>query len=395
MFVAMHVSGINAIFPRIMSDLGASVAAGQWILTAYTLSLCACLLTFGNLADRIGLRRVFIWGVALFGISSGACALAPSAPWLIALRALQGLAAAMVSATSIALAADSVKEIKMGWGIGCQTCMTCIGLAFGPLLAGFITQRFGWRMLFAVNLPASAIAFWVALMGPDTEPSRRASSIPARPFRVTGRWFAAAANEALYYLCLYAMGFLIPLYLIRGQGFTTAQIGTFLFIQGAARAVLAPISGRVTDRFGASLPIWLGIVSLALSACFFGLFGSGLFGNQATPVAICSALILLGAGAGLFAPANSKAMLSASPAGKYGTAAGVISTARNLGMTLGVALGSVLYVGFGGDGNTFYTVREAFRVMAGIAIVYAVVSIPLRAGESKQRWWLIAQTERS
>ena len=169
MLVATHVSGTNAIFPRIMSDLGVSVAKGQWILTAYTLSLSVSLLAFGNLADRIGLRQVFIWGVALFGISSGACALAVSASWLIGLRAVQGLAAAMVSATALALAADSIKEVRMGRCIGCQTCITCIGLAFGPLVAGFVTQHFGWRMLFAVNLPACAIALWVALMGPDTD----------------------------------------------------------------------------------------------------------------------------------------------------------------------------------------------------------------------------------
>jgi MFS family permease len=390
MFVAAHVSGTNAIFPRIISDLGVSVATRQWILTSYTLSLSVCLLVFGNLADRIGLLRVYVWGMALFGVTSLLCAFAPSASSLIALRAVQGVAAAMVSATSIAIAADSVPAGRLGRGLGCQTCMTCIGLAFGPLLSGFLTQRFGWRLLFAINIPASALAISLALMAPKSERHRPSSYMPFEVRRF--RFAAATAGETVYYMCLYAIGFLIPLYLIRGNGFTTLQIGILLFSQSTARTVLAPISGRMTDRFGVSLPMWLGIVSLALAACFLGGFG-----NQATPVAICGALALLGVGAGLFTPANSTAMLCASPARNRGTAAGVLATARNVGMSVGVAMGAFLYLRFGGDNDTLPAVRDAFGVIAGIAIAYAVMAVPLKTGERKQRQWFttLTQPERS
>src|SRR5215471_21756347 len=89
MFLSAHVSGMSVVFPYIVSQLGVTVSKGQWILTAYTLSLTTCLIAFGSLADRIGLRRVYISGLALFGASSGICALALGAPALILLRSIQ------------------------------------------------------------------------------------------------------------------------------------------------------------------------------------------------------------------------------------------------------------------------------------------------------------------
>jgi MFS family permease len=450
MFVASHVSGISAVFPQIISELGIGVAKGQWILTAYTLSLSASLLTFGSLADDIGLLRVYIWGMALFGVSSGVCALASSAWALIMLRVAQGVGAAMVSATSVALVGNSVAKGRLGRAVGWQTGMTYLGLALGPVLAGFAVQRFGWRVLFGINMPAAALAISVASRAPKIE-RHGDSEIRPQVLRVlwptviwmsgviafmialntrTGRvlgaawavicasfflrvdqrtsqpflgsWMirnrpfaAAAAGETAYYMCLYAIGFLVPLYLLHSHGFTTAQIGVFLGSQSAVRSVLAPVSGRMSDRFGASLPLWLGIVCLALAVCW--LRG---FGDQTTPAAICAALMLLGMGAGLFAPANSKVLLCASPAWKHGASIGILATARNMGMTLGVALAALLYSGFGGDHNTndsLYAVREAFAVIAGIAILYAAVSIPVSADACKQRLLMarLAERERS
>jgi DHA2 family multidrug resistance protein-like MFS transporter len=173
---------------------------------------------------------------------------------------------------------------------------------------------------------------------------------------------------------------LLPLYLARGRGFSTTQIGILLGLQSAARAIAAPVSGRMSDRFGTGMLIGPGMVSLASA-----LFLLHAFGDGTAPIAIGGALTLLGVAAGLFVPANSKVLLCASPVEKYGVSTGVLGTARNAGMTLGVALAAMLYSGFGGDNsapNVLYAVREALAVVAAIATLYAAVGIPLHAAET-------------
>jgi MFS family permease len=426
MLVSTHVSGVSVAFPLIIGQLGVTVTKGQWILTAYTLALSASLLTFGGLADRIGFLRVYISGLAVFGISSGACAVASSVWALILLRGVQGVGAAMVSATSVALIGVSVARGRLGRALGWQTGMTYAGLALGPLLAGFVAQQFGWRSLFALNLPAAALAILAVRRAPPPHLERSDShtrswfgipwmaSMVALMLALSGRtgrilavsaaalcaasllrmnqrsreplfaaWMvrsrpftAAAVGETIYYACLYAIGFLMPLYLARGRGLTTTQIGIFLAFQSAARSLAAPVSGCMSDRVGAPVVIWLGIVLLAFAACCLYAFG-----GETTAAGIWSALILLGIGAGLFAPANSKVLLSASPVEKYGTSTGILATARNLGMTLGVTLAALLYSGFGGDITAIRTVpavRAALVVIAGIAILYAALGVPSR-----------------
>lgn len=446
MLVSMHVSGVSAAFPFIIGQFGVSVAKGQWILTAYTLALTACLLSFGGLADRVGFLRIYIFGLAIFGLSSGACAFVSSAWQLIALRGVQGVGAAMVSATSVALIGVSVAQGCLGRALGWQTGMTYAGLALGPVVAGYVVQRFGWRTFFALNVPGAALAILPAAalailpgaalailpirrtpLQPPRRPDLRGPSwagilwmagmvalmlaLSARTGRIfaagiaalcaasifwmsrrspepmlagwgrSRRFSAAAAGEAIYYACLYAIGFLMPLYLARGRGLNTADIGAFLGFQSAARCLTAPVSGRVSDRFGAPVVIWLGVAFLALATCCLYLFG-----GQSNASGVWCALFLLGIGAGLFAPANSKVLLAASPISHYGSSTGILATARNLGMTLGVALAALLYSGFGGDITairTVHAVRAALVVIAGIAIVYAALGIPSRRWEGQ------------
>lgn len=369
MFLAGHVSGMTTVFPRIIGELGVSVSDGQWILTAYTLSLSVCLLAFGVLADRIGLLRVYVWGMAIFGISSGACAAASGVWALVALRSAQGVGAAMVAATSVALIGASIAQKRLGRAVGWQTGMTYAGLALGPIVAGYAVQRFGWRILFAMNVPAAALAILAAAKAPEQETSlRRKPLFGGWMFRTRG-FIGAAASEVVFYLCLYAIGFLLPLHLSQDRGFTTAQTGVLLGLQGGARALAAPVSGRMADLFGAVALVRLGIVFLMLAAWLLYSFS-----GQTSPGALWGALIALGIGSGLFAPANSKVLLCASPRDRYGISTGVLGTARSVGMTLGVAVATLLYSGFGGGGNRIdglAAVRNAFAVVSLIALLYA------------------------
>jgi EmrB/QacA subfamily drug resistance transporter len=438
MCIAAHVSAVGAAFPLIAGQLGSTIPHAQWILTAYTLTLSGCLLTFGHLGDRIGFKRVFIAGMALYAIASAGCALAGGLTALVLLRGLQGIGAAMISAASVALLAVHIPRSRLGSALGWQMGMTYLGLALGPALGGFMAETFGWRSLFLLNVPAAMLAI-VAMLNAGAERERPRNACAARPgylyFLSTAAWFAslvalmmaigggqvwlicasaacgflfvtldrrspdpllplrifrnrdfnsATTGETIYYLCLYVAGFLTPLYLIRARGFSTAQVGLLLGAQSAARAIAAPCSGRLIDRFGVRTITAFGLVALVAALCMMGGFTAG------TPtVNILASLILLGIGTGFFVPANSKALLGAVPADLYGLSSGFLATARNLGMTLGTGLAAMLFTSFGGGvgaAATLTGMRAAIAATAGLAILYVILyaTMPCRRGRRKR-----------
>jgi DHA2 family multidrug resistance protein-like MFS transporter len=160
----------------------------------------------------------------------------------------------------------------------------------------------------------------------------------------------------------------MPLYLMRLRGFTAAQTGILLGAQSAARAAAAPLSGRSTDWWSAR-----GIAAAGVAILATALWMMCCFDNGTPLLGIGATLAVLGAGTGVFVPANSKALMGAAPAGQYGMSAGVLSTARNLGMTLGTAWASLLYSASGGSG-----VQISIAATAGLATVFAWCAMPAR-----------------
>ncbi|MBZ5620895.1 MAG: MFS transporter [Acidobacteriia bacterium] len=430
MIAALHASGMNAAFPVIAQQTGASVAGAQWILTVYTLALSGCLLTFGRLGDRAGLRGVYLGGLAAFTIASAACALAPNLVTLVVLRGIEGVGAAMISATSAAILARHLPASRLGQALGWQAGMTYFGLALGPALAGFVAEQYGWRALFLMNLPLGAIAMivaarvlesvscrprltkfngleslaWIATLVPlmvalsGWQPGgwlslrttilgaatcvccaafvviNRRSADPLIRFAVFRRaaFSAATLAETVYYVCLYATGFLMPLYLMRARGFGAAETGFFVACQCLARAMAAPIGGRLTDRSGVRIPTGLGVVILGIGMLCLCRLDSGT-----SAVQVGATLVLVGIGTGLFVPANSTSLLGSAPTELYGMAGSILATARNLGMTLGVAIAAAMYTvsapgEAAGAAAAIAGVRGAFTVVAALAVVNAI-----------------------
>lgn len=421
MIVAAHVSGVNAAFPLILRQLGTDVAVGQWILTVYTLALSGSLLTFGSLGDQIGLRAVYVMGMWVYGCGSGGCALASKPAALVLLRGVEGIGAAMISATSVAMLAAQTPRATLGRALGWQCGMTYVGLTLGPVLGAVLVQFFGWRALFLINAPAALAAIaimpgmhqdanarndrtsfvslsnlaWIATLVSLTAAFSRGGHqavslvmaavsgclfiwtnsrsrrplLPFRAFRATG--FLAAAAETVYYGCLHASGFLIPLYLTRVRGFSAVEAGIFLATQGVARAAAAPFSGRLLDRSSTCRLTAAGVVLSSVALCVMCGF------TRETPAfGIAGALVLLGGGTGIFVPANSNALLSAAPSELYGAAAGILATARNIGMTFGVAAAALLYTEFApgsGSAGAVAGVRPEFAVIVAFALTSLVL----------------------
>lgn len=447
LLLAAHSSGAIATFPAISRQIGTSVAAGQWILTTYTLALSACLLTFGVIADRIGLKRVCIYGLLVFAAGSAICALATRPGTLALLRAVQAAGAAMVSATTVALIGRDVPEHRRGQALGWQTSMTYAGLALGPVTAAYVVDRAGWRALFLLNIPAALLAalalrrfahgrdqtaiaatahsqrssLWmlvqtiawtatlVAALLAIAQSERRgwfsgAAVVCAAAFIAANRrgrtqllpWSAfrgtafrsAVANEVIFYACVYAAGFLLPLYLMRQRGLTTVAAGVYIGAQSAARALAAALSGRVADRVASRL-----VVAAAALVLCGALYWTTAFGLDTAWWQISAAMMLLGAGTGVFVPANSRALLDAAASRRYGVSSGILATARNIGMTLGVALAAAAYStssGSGAGASAMPAMHQSFAILAAVALLFAAMQVlqfrPLRPHQAIAKW---------
>src|SRR4051794_30830829 len=150
---AVDSSAVNVALPAIRADLGGGLAAQQWVSNAYLLTLSALILLAGSLTDRLGERRIFVAGVLGVGVGSLLCALAPTSGVLIAARAFQGVAGAMLTPSALAIIVAVFPQNERGAAIGAWTAWGGIGVLAGPLIGGQLVDAASWRWIFLINLP--------------------------------------------------------------------------------------------------------------------------------------------------------------------------------------------------------------------------------------------------
>jgi EmrB/QacA subfamily drug resistance transporter len=184
-------SALTVALPALREDLGADLAAVQWVLNGYVLALASLTLIGGALSDAYGKARMLAIGCILFGLASIACALAPSAPWLIAFRVLQGIAAAILTPASLALIGAVFPRDQRNRAIGVWAAASALTTAAGPVLGGWLTDVFGWQSVFWINPPLAlaAVGMLIAVAPEDRHQRRR--------FDVIGAAILAAALAAI------------------------------------------------------------------------------------------------------------------------------------------------------------------------------------------------------
>lgn len=424
---ALSTSLVAVSAPVIARQLGVPPAEVSWVLTAYLLAVSCLLALAGKTADVLGRRRVYLVGFVCFVAGSGACAIAPTLTLLIGARVLQGVGAAMLMAVGPAIVTRSVPPSMRARGLGIQLAATYIGLTLGPGLGGLLAARIGWQAVFAVIAGAGALAFIVALRllpADDQDRADEKDKPPLCSLDLTGALLFALAlavllialkqsqeetprSTVLVMVCLATVSLivfirresvhptpLLPLHLFRRPAFafgvlgatllytvtfilayalpfhlqhtmhlTPAEAGGFMTAQPATMAVVAPLSGVIADRWGPRLPSASGMVLIGVSfVCV------ALSANTKPPgISLALSLALVGVGAGLYVAPNSALIMGAAPRDRQAIAGAMAATARNVGMTLGIALAATLdrAVGF----------ERTLLVGAALALVGALLGV--------------------
>jgi MFS family permease len=362
-FIGQLDSSIVALtYHRIGADLNAPLSAVQWVSLSYLIALAICLVPVGAVSDRLGRKRVYLWGFVVFGLSSLASALAPNLAVLIAMRAVHGAGAAMLQANSVAIVTTSVQSDRMRTALGIQAAGQATGLAIGPTLGGLIVQSAGWRWVLVVNVPLAAIGLIAGRyllprtrVSPDAAQSplgRRVAEflhIPAVPQRLVA--------ASLGYLLLFGPIVLVPLVLQDG-GTSAARAGLVVAALAVGFALAASAADLVLPKAWSPM----GRCLLGAGVTLAGLVWMFVVGAHA--VALVPGLMLTGLGLGIFTPANNALVMGSVSSFSAGLAGGMVNTARALGTAAGTLVITIALSLWGG-------LRPAMLVLIVLAVLTA------------------------
>ncbi|MEV6157590.1 MFS transporter [Nonomuraea sp. NPDC052129] len=409
--VVMDISIVNVALPAIRHDLRTSVSGLQWSVDAYTLVLACFLLLAGSTADRVGRRRTFQVGLAVFGLGSLMCGLAPNIGWLIAARTLQAVGGTMLNPVAMAITATTFPDpAERARAIGIFGSMSGLSLGLGPILGGALVDGFGWRSIFWINVPIVAAAIvCTALFVPESRAARARRFDPVGQTLVilvlgsvvyaiteSGRsgWtspiilgllavsvlgvlgilgyetrradpllelrlfrsvpFSSAILMALFALCGFgAFLFVTTQYLQDVRGMSALTAGLCLLPVGGLVVVLSPLTGRVVGARGPRLPLVVAGAALALGG------GASLWLVPATPLpAVLAIYLLFGVFLGTVNPPITNTAVSGMPRSMTGVAASLASTGRQTGTSLGVAISGTMVGSSVAHGGTAFTGAE-------------------------------------
>lgn len=428
----------NVALPTMSRELAAPVHLIQWVLTAYLLTICATLPIMGKLSDLWGRTRVYQFGFLLFAFGSALCAMSRSLDLLIASRIAQALGAACLMSNSQAIVAQTFSTGDRGRALGVIGTVVSLGSLTGPGIGGILVERFGWPSIFWINVPIGIAAFvaGLAILPKDAASRREPFDYAGSGLFIVGMtaflytlsnaqdwgWSSVAvlaggigslAVLAVFYawekrarypmldfgmyrikafavgnvtaLLVFAANFfttvMMPFYMENVLGLSAEHTGYMMMVYPLTMAVVAPLSGYLSDRIGSKLLTTAGLlVMLGGFLCLTTL-------RAAEPLLLlASYLALFGLGSGLFQSPNNASVMGAVPAPKLGSAGGLNALARNVGMVLGTSVSVSIYATglrhFGGGAATPdpQAMMSALRIVffSGMAVCLLALAVSLR-----------------
>lgn len=409
----------NVALPTIARDLRASDAASIWIVNAYQLAVTISLLPLASLGERIGYRRIYIGGLALFTAASLGCSLAGSLPALAVMRVIQGFGAAGIMSVNAALVRMIYPSSLLGRGLSINTMVVALSSALGPTVASAVLSVASWPWLFAINVPIgiaavvgsvralpanprhdapydtlsalmNACVFGLLIVAVDglchgerhayvaaemvvagvvgvffvkRQLSQPAPLLPVDLLRIP--LFALSICTSIASFSSQMLAFVaLPFWLQNTLGFSQVATGIYMTPWPLVMVVAAPLAGMLSDRYSAGT---LGGIGLALFAA--GLLSLATIGPHPGTVDIVWRMALCGTGFGLFQTPNNRAIMSSAPRMRSGGAGGMLGTARLTGQTLGAAIAALIFSVAPAHGPTV-----ALYVATAFAAIAAVVS---------------------
>ena len=391
-FTPFMGSSINIALPTIGREFAMDAVLLGWVATSYLLTAAVFLIPFGRLADIYGRKKIFAWGIVIYTVAALLSAVSISGIMLISSRILQGMGGAMIFGTGVAILTSVFPVGERGKALGINVAAVYLGLSLGPFIGGILTQNFGWRSIFLVNVPLGlvviALVFWkmkgewaeakgdkfdirgsiiyslalvsvmyglsilpavwgavLILIGVvgllvfvRWEKKVRSPILNINLFR-NNRVFAFSNLAALInYSATFAVAFLLSLYLQYIKGISPQNAGLILVSMPAVQAIFSPLAGRLSDKIE---PRILASAGMALTTAGLSLF---IFLNEDTTLGfIISTLILLGFGFAFFSSPNTNAVMSSVENRSYGVASATLATMRQVGMTLSMGIAMLLF----------------------------------------------------
>jgi len=450
----MDSSMVNVALPTLMRTFRATLAITEWVVLVYLLTITATLLIWGRLSSSLGQGRIYGLGLLLFSLGSLSCSLSPGIFWLIGARCLQGLGAALMMAMGPALIRFAYPPEELGRGLGAIGVATSLGLMVGPAVSGLILRWSHWRLMFLLTVPLGLLAYGMGrdLLrrldgGTDRSVSARTLSPldgllyaaavtatvlllarggtvdsmvtllpfflvalvlwffffllqrnrtqPLVPLALFGQrfFFMAMFSAMLSFTVLFFVLILLPFYLSTVRAMQPDQVGGIMMAVPVCVFFVAPLAGRLHDKFGARVIATTGLVLCLASLVLL----TGL--DQKTPhMSIVGILALLGFGQAMFLAPNSAAALAGVSHRESGVTSSLLATSRNMGMLLGTALSGLIfgllyqYFSGGQDLRDFTSgqeeaflraLRYTFQVGSGFAALAVIVSCLRGRGEER------------
>lgn len=448
---------VNVALPAIQSDLGIGVSELEWVVTGYALSFAVLMLTGGKLADMFGRRRIFLVGLAIFTVSSFFCGLAGTAELLIGARVVQGVGSALMMPATLSIITATFPPRERGAALGIWAGVSAMALAIGPLVGGLITEHVGWNWIFYVNVPIGLLGLVcvriIVRESRDTSHEQRldlpglissgialfalvfalieANSYGWTSPMILGLFALAIASGVVFVLlelhqrlpmfdltlfrdstfaganavallvslAMFGVFFFMSLFMQNVLGYSAVRAGAAFLPMTVLIIVVAPLTGKASDRLGSRWLMAGGMTLLALCLLVFAQAGTG-----SDYLALLPAMLLGGFGMASTMTPMTAAALSSVPVAKAGVGSGMLNTFRQVGGALGIAvMGAILASASESELATGSSTVDAFvtglhralyvaAVIALIGALVAAVTVRSHAGPQSAAAGPVAET---
>ena len=431
---------VNVALPSIQEDIGADLSELQWIVTGYALSFAALMLIGGKLADAYGRRLIFVVGIVVFTGASLWCGLADSGSMLIVARIVQGAGAALMNPATLSIIAATFPPKERGMAIGIWAGVSALALAIGPLVGGLLTEHLSWHWIFFVNVPIGVVAiaasylliteskdsthenldlpglgtsalglfaltyglieantygwssarivgsFVVAIVSLTAfiviERRRRAPMLDLSLFR-SGTYAGANIAMLLVALAMFGVFFFVSLYMQNVLGYSAVQAGAAFLPMTILIILVAPVAGKLSDRFGSRWLMTIGMVLLGVQLLYLSQLGT-----DATFWNLLPGFLVGGLGMALTMTPTAAAATRAVPVEKSGVGSAVLNAMRQVGGSVGVAMMGAIVAAEASDRPGIEGFMAGFErsllVAAVIAFAGSIVAFALVRQEVEQ-----------